>query len=57
MESWAAVTAFPHTRQRNVCRTRGLYGWRFQGTDDDGESLVLDVFEGEDGWHFHCSYG
>lgn len=34
----------------------GLYGWRFQGTADDGESLVFDVFKGEDGWHVHRSY-
>jgi hypothetical protein len=34
----------------------GLYGWRFQGTDDDGQSLVFDVFRGEDGWHVHRSY-
>lgn len=24
--------------------SRGLYGWRFQGKDDDGLSLVFDVF-------------
>ncbi|MFJ2367876.1 hypothetical protein [Microbacterium sp. NPDC087665] len=36
--------------------SRGLYGWRFQGTDDDGLSLVFDVFKGEDGWHVHRSY-
>lgn len=36
--------------------SRGLYGWRFQGTDDDGRSLVFDVFQGEDGWHVHRSY-
>ncbi|WP_235567459.1 hypothetical protein [Microbacterium sp. Root280D1] len=35
---------------------RGLYGWRFQGTDDEGHSLVFDVFRGEDGWHVHHSY-
>ena len=34
----------------------GLYGWRFQGTDDDGQSLVFDVFKNEDGWHVHHSY-
>lgn len=34
----------------------GLYGWRFQGTDDDGRSLVFDVFKAEDGWHVHRSY-
>ncbi|MGN7977459.1 hypothetical protein ACTJJ4_07780 [Microbacterium sp. 22195] len=34
----------------------GLYGWRFQGTDDDGLSLVFDVYRGEDGWHVHRSY-
>lgn len=34
----------------------GLYGWRFQGTDDDGTSLVFDVFKAQDGWHVHRSY-
>ena len=34
----------------------GLYGWRFQGTDDAGESLVFDVYRAEDGWHVHHSY-
>lgn len=34
----------------------GLYGWRFQGTDEDGQSLVFDVFRAEDGWHVHRSY-
>ncbi|WP_268748014.1 hypothetical protein [Microbacterium sp. SA39] len=34
----------------------GLYGWRFQGTDDGGQSLVFDVFRGEDGWHVQRSY-
>lgn len=34
----------------------GLCGWRFQGTDDDGASLVFDVYKGEDGWHVHKSY-
>nr|WP_236571286.1 hypothetical protein [Microbacterium hydrocarbonoxydans] len=35
---------------------RGAYGWRFQGTDDAGRSLVFDVFTGQDGWHVHRSY-
>lgn len=34
----------------------GLYGWRFQGTDDDGRSLVFDVYKAEDGWHVHRFY-
>ena len=34
----------------------GLYGWRFQGTNEEGQSLVFDVFRGEDGWHVHRSY-
>ena len=34
----------------------GLYGWRFQGTDDAGESLVFDVYRAEDGWHVHHAY-
>lgn len=34
----------------------GLHGWRFQGTDEDGVSLVFDVYKAEDGWHVHKSY-
>lgn len=34
----------------------GLYGWRFQGTDHDGRSLVFDVYRAEDGWHVHRTY-
>lgn len=34
----------------------GLYGWRFQGTDEEGVSTVFDVFRGEDGWHVCHSY-
>ncbi|MDR6868431.1 hypothetical protein J2Y69_003047 [Microbacterium resistens] len=35
---------------------RGLYGWRFQGTDEAGESLVFDVYKSGDGWHVHHTY-
>lgn len=31
----------------------GLYGWRFQGTDDGGISLVFDVYKAADEWHIH----
>lgn len=34
----------------------GLYGWRFQGTDDNGLSLIFDVYKAEDGWHVHKAY-
>lgn len=34
----------------------GLYGWRFQGTNDNGDSLVFDVHKAEDGWHVHRTY-
>lgn len=34
----------------------GLYGWRFQATDEDGASLVFDVYRVEDGWHVHRLY-
>ena len=34
----------------------GLYGWRFQGTNDEGTSLVFDVYKAEHGWHVHKSY-
>lgn len=33
-----------------------LYGWRFQGTDDAGESYIFDVHKGEHGWHVHHTY-
>lgn len=33
-----------------------LNGWRFQGTDEDGLSLVFDVYRTEDGWHVHRAY-
>ena len=33
-----------------------LFGWRFQGTNDDGLSLVFDVYKAEDGWHVHRTY-
>jgi hypothetical protein len=33
-----------------------LYGWRFQGTDDAGDSFVFDVYQGADGWHVHHAY-
>lgn len=35
---------------------RGLYGWRFQGTDDAGMTFVFDIYKGEDGWHVHRAY-
>ncbi|WP_448256101.1 hypothetical protein [Microbacterium aurum] len=35
---------------------RGFYGWRFQATDDAGESLIFDVYPAEDGWHVHHTY-
>lgn len=34
----------------------GLYGWRFQGTNDDGDSRVFDVYRVEEGWQIHRSY-
>ncbi len=34
----------------------GLYGWRFQGTNDTGDSYIFDVYKGEDGWHVHRCY-
>ncbi|MCI1018190.1 hypothetical protein HWD99_06095 [Microbacterium sp. C5A9] len=34
----------------------GLYGWRFQGTNEDGLSPVLDACKGEDGWRVHRNY-
>ena len=40
----------------SIPAVRGLYGWRFQGTDEAGESLVFDVYRAEDGWHVHHAY-
>lgn len=34
----------------------GLYGWRFQGTNDDGRLLVFDVYKAENEWHVHRAY-
>lgn len=45
--NWSVVPGEAHS---------GLYGWRFQGTDDDGLSLVFDVYRGADGWHVHRTY-
>ena len=35
---------------------RGLYGWRFQATDDAGESFVFDVYRTAVDWHVHRAY-
>ncbi|MFJ2543028.1 hypothetical protein [Microbacterium sp. NPDC087589] len=35
---------------------RGLYDWRFQGTDEDGTTFIFDVFKSVDGWHVHRTY-
>ncbi|WP_341946397.1 hypothetical protein [Microbacterium sp. LWH11-1.2] len=45
--NWTVPLSEPHT---------GLCGWRFQGTNDDGLSLVFDVYKAEDGWHVHRTY-
>lgn len=34
----------------------GLYGWRFQATDDRRETCVFDVFRASNGWHVHRAY-
>ncbi|MAO81914.1 MAG: hypothetical protein CMH82_14895 [Nocardioides sp.] len=34
----------------------GLYGWRFQATDEAGETFMFDVYRDEDGWHVHHMY-
>lgn len=33
-----------------------LHRWRFQGTNDTGDSSIFDVYRAEDGWHVHRSY-
>lgn len=45
--SWTLPLEEPHN---------GLYGWRFQGTDDDGASCVFDVYKAADGWRVHRRY-
>lgn len=56
------VTDSP-TRLRNSDRSvplgeahTGVNGWRFQGTDDEGLSLVFDVYRSHDEWHVHRAY-
>lgn len=34
----------------------GLYGWRFQATDEAGASFVFDVYKTEIDWHVHHAY-
>lgn len=34
----------------------GFYGWRFQATDEAGESFVFDIYPAEVGWHVHHAY-
>ncbi len=34
----------------------GLYGWRFQATNDDGRVFVFDVYRTETDWHVHRFY-
>jgi hypothetical protein len=34
----------------------GMYGWRFQATDQAGASFVFDVYRGADQWHVHRAY-
>jgi hypothetical protein len=43
---WAVPLEEPHS----------LYGWRFQATDEAGESFVFDVYRTEDDWHVHRTY-
>lgn len=35
---------------------RHMLGWRFQATDESGESFVFDVFRDETEWHVHRAY-
>lgn len=43
---WALPLDEPHN----------LYEWRFQATDDAGETFVFDVYRAEDDWHVHRLY-
>lgn len=46
---WSVAAAQPR-------RGRGMYGWRFQATDPEGESLVFDVYGGAGEWRVHRAY-
>lgn len=35
---------------------RGLYGWRFQASDEVGSTFVFDVVRGEHDWHVYHLY-
>jgi hypothetical protein len=39
-----------------LSQSPGLYGWRFQATDDENETFVFDVFKSESSWHVHHTY-
>lgn len=43
---WAAAPRARH----------GLYGWRFQATDDTGDARVFDVYRAEGGWSVEHAY-
>ncbi|MDT3343768.1 hypothetical protein [Microbacterium aquilitoris] len=32
---------------------RGLFGWRFQATNEACESIVFDIYGGPGEWHVH----
>jgi hypothetical protein len=34
----------------------GLYGWRFQATNEDGDAVMFDVYRGAEDWHVHHTY-
>lgn len=58
---WWRITDTPTRLRESIWASpgqaeRGLYGWRFQGTDEAGESLVFDVYRAQDGWHVHHAY-
>ncbi|TXK12327.1 hypothetical protein [Microbacterium hatanonis] len=41
---------------RDGCVSSEPRGWRFQATDEEGFSLVFDVFNERDHWHVHRTY-
>jgi hypothetical protein len=61
----AGGASLPLARLRNSIWTapvsgarRLLYGWRFQGTAEDGngKSPIFDVYKAQGGWHVHHTY-
>jgi hypothetical protein len=49
-------TRLRHSNWDQAHQGHALYGWRFQATNEDGDTYVFDVYRGEAGWHVHHTY-